>query len=747
MASSIAVLADLTATIQGIGTPVCREIGFLTNLPNNMNILEEEAELLRRKHQNLQADGEEASRKRRRLTDSIKEIESMKSEFQISEAMSNWNCAKYLSRYQFFNLGEIQKKIMRRLELNVDENDDEERRSAQVLATLKSKRFLLILDGLWEAIQLDQVGIPKPNRQNKSKIIIATRNVEVCNDMEVDVSTKVKPLKKVEAWNLFLEKVGWVALQPDIQHLANKVAMECNGLPLALVTVGGRSRIAEKEASEPSSRWVWVANGFIGDGVDLVAASDKGYHILDRIKDACLLEGGRKGDKQFVKMHSLVRDMLLWITSPSFHDGPRFLVRAGLELREPPQEEMWREKERISLMRNEITSLPFKPDCPNLVSFSVRENPYLTTIHSSFFESMSKLSHLDLSFTAIESLPMSIGSVQGLRYLSLRGCEKLSDITHLPSTQHLRFLDLSHSGIISLPQVVARLTNLMYLNLSFMKEFSTMPDNLISAAPNLEELNLYGTSINWAGVGEQDHNKDPRKCRCFPESAQASSQIQMMCLLGRWHKRFGMDYVLDIWRSEQQKAGGKSLEMWNVFGSSISVINDKATVLLLSDDYSLEVRATEGTWKVAGDVEPVGLKAIKTPKTPRAKRELEKRAPKLVENGKKTLILQGTKTSNVLNFVLTEIYHLKKGTARRYTKKKDNIRPFESGGETSLEFFFSKRTTVFLCLVLIQRNGPTILFLEGLMITTFMILLKLASKISIKTFGGSSARSLPGRGS
>ncbi|XXG73271.1 hypothetical protein AAC387_Pa07g2218 [Persea americana] len=84
------------------------------------------------------------------------------------------------------------------------------------------------------------------------------------------------------------------------------------------------------------------------------------------------------------------------------------------------------------------------------------------------------------------------------------------------------------------------------------------------------------------------------------------------------------------------------------------------------------------------------MQAIQTPKTPRAKRELEKHAPKLVENGKKTPILQGTKTSNVLNSVLTEIYHLKKGTARRYTKKNDNIRPFESGGETSLEFFFLK---------------------------------------------------------
>ncbi|KAK1434922.1 hypothetical protein QVD17_00677 [Tagetes erecta] len=81
---------------------------------------------------------------------------------------------------------------------------------------------------------------------------------------------------------------------------------------------------------------------------------------------------------------------------------------------------------------------------------------------------------------------------------------------------------------------------------------------------------------------------------------------------------------------------------------------------------------------------------IKTPKTLRARRELEKHAPKLVENAKKTLILHGTKTSNVLNEVLTEIYHLKKDNAVKYTKRNDNIRPFESGGETSLEFFSLK---------------------------------------------------------
>ncbi|RID53311.1 hypothetical protein BRARA_G00716 [Brassica rapa] len=81
---------------------------------------------------------------------------------------------------------------------------------------------------------------------------------------------------------------------------------------------------------------------------------------------------------------------------------------------------------------------------------------------------------------------------------------------------------------------------------------------------------------------------------------------------------------------------------------------------------------------------------IRTPKTHKAKRVLEKRAPKLVENGKKTLILHGTKTSATVSSVLMELYRLKKGGAIKYSRRNENIRPFESGGETSLEFFSLK---------------------------------------------------------
>ncbi|KAM0854690.1 hypothetical protein ACQ4PT_050280 [Festuca glaucescens] len=82
--------------------------------------------------------------------------------------------------------------------------------------------------------------------------------------------------------------------------------------------------------------------------------------------------------------------------------------------------------------------------------------------------------------------------------------------------------------------------------------------------------------------------------------------------------------------------------------------------------------------------------AIRVPKSMRSKRELLKHAPKIVENGKKMLILHGTKTSAVLNSVLADLFHLKRDHAVKYTKKNDSIRPFESGGETSLEFFSLK---------------------------------------------------------
>ncbi|XP_024543972.1 ribosome production factor 2 homolog [Selaginella moellendorffii] len=86
------------------------------------------------------------------------------------------------------------------------------------------------------------------------------------------------------------------------------------------------------------------------------------------------------------------------------------------------------------------------------------------------------------------------------------------------------------------------------------------------------------------------------------------------------------------------------------------------------------------------------LRVVK-PKTKQARRVLEKRAPKIKENVKKALLLHGTSTSAVVKGVLSDLHHIKKdgGNAVHWTRKNENIRPFEPAGAAPLEFF-SKKT-------------------------------------------------------
>eukprot|EP00873_Tetraselmis_striata_P021920 jgi/Tetstr1/442184/TSEL_030335.t1 len=79
-------------------------------------------------------------------------------------------------------------------------------------------------------------------------------------------------------------------------------------------------------------------------------------------------------------------------------------------------------------------------------------------------------------------------------------------------------------------------------------------------------------------------------------------------------------------------------------------------------------------------------------KTRRGKRILEARAPKLVEDPKRLLVAHSTKLGPVLKDVLTDLHRMKKygNLSVKLSRKHENIRPFEVGGESSLEFFCQK---------------------------------------------------------
>jgi hypothetical protein len=78
------------------------------------------------------------------------------------------------------------------------------------------------------------------------------------------------------------------------------------------------------------------------------------------------------------------------------------------------------------------------------------------------------------------------------------------------------------------------------------------------------------------------------------------------------------------------------------------------------------------------------------PKNARAKRALLARAPRQVETLKKALLMHSGKTSGVLKALLGDLGALKAGESLKLSRKNAGVRPFEGGGEASLEFLARK---------------------------------------------------------
>ncbi|XP_058074794.1 disease resistance protein RPS5-like [Magnolia sinica] len=298
------------------------------------------------------------------------------------------------------NVEKIQKDIGKRLGLSWPENESNyQTRAHDIRKVLSRKKFMLLLDDIWEKLDLDMVGIPHPSkRKNMSKIIFTTRSEDICCRMSANKKVRVECLMEQEAWDLFLWNVGEEAMNshPEKPILAKHIAKECKGLPLALITIGRamackktplewKHAISVLSMSKPPSEIsgmddddddmilhlkfsydnlggeqikscflfcslfpedysigeeelidYWIGEGFLdGWDDDLDEVRNRGHNVIGILKVACLLESGSYGIKT-VKLHDVIRDMAIWIASEG-GKKKRHLVKVGDGLRHAPE--------------------------------------------------------------------------------------------------------------------------------------------------------------------------------------------------------------------------------------------------------------------------------------------------------------------------------------------------------------------------------------------------------------------------
>ncbi|CAM8885094.1 unnamed protein product [Rhodiola kirilowii] len=79
-------------------------------------------------------------------------------------------------------------------------------KASDIFKALNRKQFVLLLDDLWERVDLKKLGIPVPNQQNHSKVVFTCRSEHVCGLMGAQAKVRVKCLSPKDAWDLFSDR-------------------------------------------------------------------------------------------------------------------------------------------------------------------------------------------------------------------------------------------------------------------------------------------------------------------------------------------------------------------------------------------------------------------------------------------------------------------------------------------------------------------------------------------------------------
>ena len=456
---------------------------------------------------------------------------------------------------QDWSVEKLQHVIIDRLKLNMEGITNVDEIAWRISMELECKRYLLLLDEVWDILDLKKIGIY--DNQKDSKVVLATRYRHICREM--DALINVKRMSKEDAWKMFKEKVGQNINISGVEPIAKLVVRECAGLPLLIdrvastfrrkdnfhlwhdglmrlqrwrsIKVQGMDELIEflkfcyedLDADNKKSCFLytalypedydiyidyllecWKAEGFIHDADDFIFARGKGHTILDELIKVSLLERSKK--MNHVSMNKVLRNMALKISSQS--EDFKILVKTQEELQEPPNEEEWQQVNRISLMDSKLCILPELPDCNNLKTLLLQKNNDLKVIPHRFFRYMQNLLVLDLHGTGIKSLPSSVSCLTCLRALYLNSCINLTGLKYLEELKHLEVLDIRRTGINHLPIQIGYLIQLKCLRMS-LSNFGLgksgdveCHQNVFSNLSLLEELRIDVDPNNrrWAGV-------------------------------------------------------------------------------------------------------------------------------------------------------------------------------------------------------------------------------------------------------
>ncbi|KAM3754640.1 hypothetical protein ACB098_03G181300 [Castanea mollissima] len=459
------------------------------------------------------------------------------------------------------DLEKIQKDIAKELGLSFQDETDSQK--ADLLRKrLKKEKILLIIDDIWNKIDLESRGISFGDDQKGSKLLLTSRFRDVLStDMDSLKIFSVGALSDDEAKHLFSKIVGnFFAETLDFQSTMVEVVKECAGLPIAITTVANalKSRkdpnvwedavrqlkranptqikgmhekvyssikysydfLTKEEQSlflfcsifeedrviEIDLLWRYLVGlDFFEDVYKMEEVRYRVHTLVNSLKDSCLLlEGNGSGT---FKMHDVIRDVAIYVADIE----EKMLTIRSLE---GPEKWLnmnkWEDSFGIAHFDVDFKVLPERFGCPQLKFIFLGSTDKYSSqpIPNNVFEGMKELRVLVLIGARLPHLS-SISCLHNLQSLVLHRCE-LEDVALIGELKNLRALTLSNFNIKQLPMEIRQLTRLQLLDLNNCTHLQVIPSNVFSDLRGLEELYLKCSFNQWHINGEITERSNTR---------------------------------------------------------------------------------------------------------------------------------------------------------------------------------------------------------------------------------------------
>ncbi|KAF8394074.1 hypothetical protein HHK36_020278 [Tetracentron sinense] len=314
--------------------------------------------------------------------------------------------------------------------------------------------------------------------QQKSRVMLTTRNKDIAS-FSFGIGSHVhhlQPLGQTEAWALFCKRAFSSDpnrfCPPEIQNLARDLVGKCEGLPLAIVAIGGLMSTKDKTELEwrkvhDTLNWELSNNPMLEvvKSILLLSYNDLPYYlsivsctvlssrrIVSLNGGSSLDYGWQKGICKFsieieCRMHDLMRELAL-----STSEKENFCTIYDR------QEGRKEGKARRLSIHTSYANIQLITSLSQLRTLFVFVND-MTELPSGF----RLLRVLDLEDVPIEKVPDEVVDLFNLRYLNLRGTQVKELPKSLGKLRNLETLDISFTKVESLPSGIVKLQRLRYL--------------------------------------------------------------------------------------------------------------------------------------------------------------------------------------------------------------------------------------------------------------------------------------------